>query len=162
MERDGLCYWPMLRWWHLRRKEEEWTTLRSTYTRYVWENIEPEYGDISYWTGVLGDPKFRKLEICIWQLPHPRADLSLREHPVFSALVEKSDDRKYVCGSQARQPSDGKFRVFLGSVKTCCSILFSGKFLLLESGILGLRIHNPSQGIQNSANYRNPDFKIHW
>ena len=29
---------------------------------------------------------------------------SLREHPVFSALVsrrERSDDRKYVCGSQA-------------------------------------------------------------
>ena len=94
-------------------------------------------------------------------IAHPRAELSLREHPVFSALVEKSDDRKYVCGLQARQPSDGKFRVFLGAVKTCCSILFSGKFLLLESGILGLRIHNPSQGIQNSANYRNPDFKIH-
>ena len=93
-------------------------------------------------------------------IAHPRAELSLREHPVFSALVEKNDDRKYVCGSQARQPSDGKFRVFLGAVKTCCSILFSGKFLLLESGILSLRIHNPSQGIQNSANYRNPDFKI--
>ena len=49
-----------------------------------------------------------------------------------------------------------------GVAKTCCSILFSGKFLLVASGILGLRIYNPGQAYPNPVNYRNPDFKFHW
>ena len=49
-----------------------------------------------------------------------------------------------------RQTLDGKFRVFSGVAKTCCSILFSGKFLPVVSGILGFRIHNPVQGYQES------------
>ena len=46
-------------------------------------------------------------------------DVSLREHPVFSALIlvsptkrnrrKRSDDRKHVCGSQAIETSDKNF-----------------------------------------------------
>ena len=37
----------------------------------------------------------------------------------------------------------------------------SGKFLLVESGILGFGIRNTAQGIRNPTNVWNPEFKFH-
>ena len=37
----------------------------------------------------------------------------------------------------------------------------SGKFLLVESGILGFGIRNTAQGIQNPAKDWNPESKFH-
>ena len=41
-------------------------------------------------------------------------------------------------------------------------ILEPGKFLLVESGILGFGIRNTAQGIRNPTNDWNPDSKFHW
>ena len=38
----------------------------------------------------------------------------------------------------------------------------SGKFLRVESGILGLRIRSTAQGIRNPTNNWNPESKFHW
>ena len=41
-------------------------------------------------------------------------------------------------------------------------ILEPGKFLLVESGILGFGIRNTAQGIRNPTNDWNPESKFHW
>ena len=40
-------------------------------------------------------------------------------------------------------------------------ILEGGKFLLVESGVLGFKIRNTAQGIQNPTNHWNPESKFH-